>query len=442
MYDVFISYRREGGFEMARLVYEHLRDAGLNPFLDLEELNSGLFDIKLLKSIENSENFVLILPKNSLERCCDENDWLRLEIEHALSKNKNIIPVMMHGFEWPQHLPESIKLLPSFNGVQMSAAYFNAAIEKLMSMLKNVTTGANGRHVRASSAEERTENKYFSITDKKEVKRLKTQQKLLKNFDSAIYNRAISSYDRLRILDVGSNNGAFVMDRLGKSENLEKLIGLEYDKGAVDEANEKFALGNDKLSFYEINVEDEELEEMLENIIEEQSINNFNIINISMLLLHLKSPFRLLKTLRKFLSSDGIVIIKDIDDGLNMAYPDPDGSFARLIEICNQNETAGFRHSGRQIYTLLKRAGYKNISLEKQGLSVVGMDCDERFAMFDTYFSFILEDLRIMKERYPNDKRIAQDLEWYSENYETLEGRFQDEAFYFNLGFMLFTATK
>ena len=161
-----------------------------------------------------------------------------------------------------------------------------------------------------------------------------------------------------------------------------------------------------------------------------------------MVLLHLKSPFRLLKVVRKYLSRGGIIIIKDIDDGLNMAYPDPDGSFARIIDICNKNETSGFRHSGRQIYTLLHRAGYRNIALRKQGLSVVGMDCDERFAMFDTYFSFILEDLKIMKERYPNDKRIARDLEWYEKNYETFEENFQDESFYFSLGFMILTATK
>ncbi len=33
MYDVFISYRRDGGFEMARLLYEHLKSAGLNPLI-------------------------------------------------------------------------------------------------------------------------------------------------------------------------------------------------------------------------------------------------------------------------------------------------------------------------------------------------------------------------------------------------------------------------
>ena len=49
--DVFISYRREGGYAMARLVYECLRNAGLSVFLDLEELRSGQFNEKLYEEI-------------------------------------------------------------------------------------------------------------------------------------------------------------------------------------------------------------------------------------------------------------------------------------------------------------------------------------------------------------------------------------------------------
>ena len=88
MYDIFISYRRDGGYEMARLLYEHLKGLGLNPFFDLEELRSGPFNSKLYSVIEESENFVLILPPNGLDRCVAQDDWLRLEIQHALLKEK------------------------------------------------------------------------------------------------------------------------------------------------------------------------------------------------------------------------------------------------------------------------------------------------------------------------------------------------------------------
>ncbi len=440
MIDVFISYRRNGGFEMARLLYEHLKSFGLNPFFDLEELRSGQFNEKIYMAIEESANFLLVLPPNSLDRCKDERDWLRLEIEHAIKKGKNIIPLMMSGFEWPKELPQSMEKLPFYNAVKMSREYFDATITKLLTMLENIKL-ENGTLIKSSSTEKRIKNTYFSYDDKKERRRLKIQQDLMREFDYVVYHNVKSSYTSLKILDVGSNNGDFVMDRLGSSDNLERLIGLEYDEKSVQIANDKYGKNN-KVVFYKVDLEDDNFTFELENIIDEQGIDRFNVINISMVLLHLKAPYKLLKNLRKFLTDDGIVIIKDIDDGFNLAYPDENCEFSRVIEICKKNETSGFRESGRQISTLLNRAGYKKVRLEKVGLSTVGMDYEKRSALFDTYFSFILDDLAIMKERYPNDKRVEADYNWYSRIYDNLEEKFQDDAFFFTLGFMIFTAQK
>jgi hypothetical protein len=98
--------------------------------------------------------------------------------------------------------------------------------------------------------------------------------------------------------------------------------------------------------------------------------------------------------------------------------------------------------AGRQIYSYLKRCGFKNIKLERCGLNSIGMDYLNKQAFFDTYFSFILEDLKIMKNKYPEDETIKADYEWYSDIYESLEERFNSEDFIFSLGFMIFTATE
>lgn len=138
MYDVFISYRRDGGYELARLLYERLLRAGMNPFFDVEELRSGPFNTKLYDVIENCKNIVLVLPKNGLERCVNSDDWVRLEIERAISCKKNIVPVMMKGFEWPKNMPETLRALPSFNGLEASQEYFDASVEKLIMLLKDI----------------------------------------------------------------------------------------------------------------------------------------------------------------------------------------------------------------------------------------------------------------------------------------------------------------
>ncbi|MCL1824274.1 MAG: TIR domain-containing protein, partial [Oscillospiraceae bacterium] len=110
-YDVFLSYRRDGGETTAILLRDRLVSKGYNVFLDIESLNSGSFNKKLLSVIEDCVDFIVVCSKGSLDRCINEDDWVRLEIAHALNNNKNVVPVMLRGFEWPDVLPAEIDAL-------------------------------------------------------------------------------------------------------------------------------------------------------------------------------------------------------------------------------------------------------------------------------------------------------------------------------------------
>ena len=138
-YDAFISYRRENGFLMAQVIRDRLEEKGLHCFLDLEELRSGHFDEKILLAIQEAHTFILILPKNALTRCSNEDDWMRKEILEAVRCHKVIIPVMYDGFRWPKKwndsIPDDIKNLEKMNGVSGSQEYLPAMIEKIISYM-------------------------------------------------------------------------------------------------------------------------------------------------------------------------------------------------------------------------------------------------------------------------------------------------------------------
>lgn len=134
-YDIFISYRRDGGDTLAQLIYDRLTDRGYRVFLDVESLRSGKFNEKLLEVIDQCKDIVVILPPGALERCRNEGDWLYLELSHALKARKNIIPVMMKGFEWTQDIPEELKEIQNFNGIRDSKDYFDAVIDKMTLLL-------------------------------------------------------------------------------------------------------------------------------------------------------------------------------------------------------------------------------------------------------------------------------------------------------------------
>lgn len=140
-YDIFISYRREGGYETAKHLYDLLRLDGYSVSFDIDTLGNGTFDTELYRRIDECDDFIVILSKGAFDRCSDpsvslENDWLRNELAYAVRKDKNIIPVIGSDFEFPAALPEDIAKIKYYNGVVYNRAYFDAMYAKLKTFLR------------------------------------------------------------------------------------------------------------------------------------------------------------------------------------------------------------------------------------------------------------------------------------------------------------------
>lgn len=135
-YDVFISYRRDGGEYTAKILRDRLDELGYTVFFDVESLRSGDFNTKLYSVIEECADFILILSPDALNRCQNEDDWVRREVEYALERGKNIIPVMLRGFEFPESLPPSMEQLRFKHGIPANTEFFEAFIQKLQIFLR------------------------------------------------------------------------------------------------------------------------------------------------------------------------------------------------------------------------------------------------------------------------------------------------------------------
>jgi hypothetical protein len=129
--DIFISYRRDGGDMTAMYIYQALKDRGYDVFYDVEVLRSGKFNEALLEYIRSCKDFIVVLSPHALDRCDDENDWVRQEIAEAIKQKKNIIPVMMNGFNFPESLPEEIDSLRYHTGLTSSTEYFQESMNRL-----------------------------------------------------------------------------------------------------------------------------------------------------------------------------------------------------------------------------------------------------------------------------------------------------------------------
>jgi TPR repeat protein len=136
-YDIFISYRRNGGYDTAKHLYDLLTRDGYFVSFDIDTLRQGDFDKALYSRIDECSDFILLLDKHVFDRTLDFNfdkskDWLRNELAYALKIGKNIIPIMLAGFyEFPNNLPEDISDVKFKNGPKYSMEYFDAFYQRL-----------------------------------------------------------------------------------------------------------------------------------------------------------------------------------------------------------------------------------------------------------------------------------------------------------------------
>lgn len=133
-YDIFISYRRDGGYETAQLLYDSLKQLGYRVSFDLETLRGGKFNEQLYSRIEQCSDVLAIMSKNSLAlRENREDDWFRLEIAHALKHGKNIVPVLLRDFKFPDKktLPPDIAEIVDFNGVVAAQEHYDSTLKKI-----------------------------------------------------------------------------------------------------------------------------------------------------------------------------------------------------------------------------------------------------------------------------------------------------------------------
>lgn len=132
-YDIFISYRRQGGYETARAVEASLSQRGYRVFLDVEGLRSGEFNKQLYQVIDQCKDVLVICSPHCLDRCVNEDDWVRAEIAHAIQTKKSIIPIIINDFQFPEPeaLPEEIRSFPNYQALTPSPQTFSASMDIL-----------------------------------------------------------------------------------------------------------------------------------------------------------------------------------------------------------------------------------------------------------------------------------------------------------------------
>jgi tetratricopeptide (TPR) repeat protein len=143
---VFISYRRTN-VPWALAIFKDLTQHGYDVFFDFNGIASGDFEQVILENIRARAHFLVLLTPSALDRCDESTDWLRREIETALSARRNIVPLMLEGFDFntpkiADKLRGTLSALNRYNAVPIPAEYFDEAMERLRGRYLSVPLNA------------------------------------------------------------------------------------------------------------------------------------------------------------------------------------------------------------------------------------------------------------------------------------------------------------
>jgi len=90
MYDVFVSYARADGSEMALRIVNALERRGKQVWFDTEDIPPAVtFTPEIQTGIDGSDAFAIVVT----ERSMSPSSVCRIELEHAILRGKRIVPV-------------------------------------------------------------------------------------------------------------------------------------------------------------------------------------------------------------------------------------------------------------------------------------------------------------------------------------------------------------
>ena len=145
---IFLCYRRDDTQGYAGWLWESLteRFGRGRVFRDIDEIEPGLNFVEVIDEAMSRcrASLILIGPrwlsvtdKEGTPRIQLEGDFVRLEVEAALSRDMRVIPVLLQGAEMPTQsaLPETIKPLALRNAVELSESRWHYDVDRLVNVL-------------------------------------------------------------------------------------------------------------------------------------------------------------------------------------------------------------------------------------------------------------------------------------------------------------------
>jgi len=185
-------------------------------------------------------------------------------------------------------------------------------------------------------------------------------------------------------IDLGCDDGHLTRLRFA-SERFECVLGLDRPEPAIAAAAAQTT--DPRFHFEVAEFESGDLAQRLEGFAAGQPTAVF----ASFVAHLLDDPRSVLAALYRGLPSGSRVLLREIDEGLNAMWPDPDGIYARIVELSRRARGEASRMHARRLPVLLKRAGFRDVRFSNNTHASCNFDDAGRRDLARAHFGFRLE---------------------------------------------------
>ena len=158
--------------------------------------------------------------------------------------------------------------------------------------------------------------------------------------------------------------------------------------------------------------------------------------------MHLLDGKKLLRTLEQFLKKDGVLFITESNDCASTLVPDEKNLLEQFLDILNQDKYAGRRDTGAKASGWLADFGYGNIHVWSQGISAGKEELERKNQIFQTFFSYLPEDVEILLAEEPDNRDYQEWQKWLGENYEGLRQQILSKDSEITMGMQILSCEK
>lgn len=423
-YDFFISYNKADA-RHAKRIASVIKSSNLKCWWQAEDSKQE-YALEIREAIKDSAAFIVLLSHDSAA-----SEWVGREILDAIriysDESLKILPIAVEELS-KRDYDYFHQILGNFNWLFLKD--FASDKELIVAITSQVSM----------RLKEKSINSIYSAQAEIEQERLRKQNNLYNMYAKEHIDRIFSELENPCVLDVGCFDAQNIMLRL-EGRGYSRLLCVDKDSEKISEAREKF--GSDKITFLDADITRKGFIQKLREYLDENGLDGFDFIHISAVLLHIKNPQELLKSLHEVLSTGGYIFIQDEDDGFNIAFQEDDDEpsfFNDCFYIWKHSKESGDRGMARKLPIYLKKAGFTDIELKSSVISSIDFGGKFKEDLWDLYFNpnyWVVDSEDYFDKRDAYEKCIE-----YKKKHRRQKLKYMKDKIFITLGVLIYVAKK